>query len=304
MNEAEQVKAGASASPLLTFLSKAIREPLVHFLVLGGLLFAAYGIINRDAPPPASTVLIDNGVVADILQRYEAVWKRPPTPQEMRGLINSYIRDEVLYREGVAIGLDQDDPVVRRRIRQKMDVMAEEAGRADAPDDAAMQAYLDNNAARYMAPPVVSFEQVMFDPDRRGEATQTDVTEALAALQAGADQAAYGAAGLLPREQSQANLERVARDFGEAFASALESLPIGTWQGPVLSGYGIHLVRLSARIDGRKPMLDEARQAVSRDMENDRRIATAKAYYETVLKNYEIRVEANIPAAANPQAAQ
>tara|TARA_R110000868_G_scaffold107362_4_gene293794 strand:- start:22145 stop:23059 length:915 start_codon:yes stop_codon:yes gene_type:complete len=304
MNEAEQVKAGASASPLLTFLSKAIREPLVHFLVLGGLLFAAYGIINRDAPPPASTVLIDNGVVADILQRYEAVWKRPPTPQEMRGLINSYIRDEVLYREGVAIGLDQDDPVVRRRIRQKMDVMAEEAGRADAPDDAAMQAYLDNNAARYMAPPVVSFEQVMFDPDRRGEATQTDVTEALAALQAGADQAAYGDAGLLPREQSQANLERVARDFGEAFASALESLPIGTWQGPVLSGYGIHLVRLSARIDGRKPMLDEARQAVSRDMENDRRIATAKAYYETVLKNYEIRVEANIPAAANPQAAQ
>ncbi|MDO8423511.1 MAG: peptidylprolyl isomerase [Parvibaculum sp.] len=304
MNEAEQVKAGASASPLLTFLSKAIREPLVHFLVLGGLLFAAYGIINRDAPPPASTVLIDNGVVADILQRYEAVWKRPPTPKEMRGLINSYIRDEVLYREGVAIGLDQDDPVVRRRIRQKMDVMAEEAGRADAPDDAAMQAYLDKNAARYMAPPVVSFEQVMFDPDRRGEVTQTDVTEALAALQAGADQAAYGDAGLLPREQSQANLERVARDFGEAFASALESLPIGTWQGPVLSGYGIHLVRLSARIDGRKPMLDEARQAVSRDMENDRRIATAKVYYETVLKNYEIRVEANIPAAANPQAAQ
>lgn len=282
-------------------MTKFLREPLLHFLVLGGVLFLGFHVMRGDTADDKNVIIIDNGVVADILLRYAAVWQGPPTPSDMRGLIENYIHDEVLYREGVAMGLQENDPVVRRRVRQKMDVIAEESESRAAPDDAALQAYLDRHSARYAKPAVVSFEQVMVDPTRHGAETGRVVATILRALEKGDDPKPLGDNGLLPLRQHNIGVDRIARDFGEAFAHALVRVPEGTWQGPIPSGFGLHLVRVTTRIPERTPALDEARGAVMRDWENDRRQRAITDYYDKARKNFEIVIKADIPQAANPE---
>ncbi len=282
-------------------MTKFLREPLLHFLILGGLLFLGFHVMRGDTSDDKDVIIVDNGVVADILLRYAAVRQRPPTPSEMRDLIENYIHDEVLYREGVAMGLQENDPVVRRRVRQKMDVIAEESESRDAPDDTALQTYLDRYSARYAKPAMVSFDQVMVDPTRHGADTGQVVETILRALKKGDDPKLLGDSGLLPLRQRNIGVDRIARDFGEAFAHALVTVPDGTWQGPILSGFGLHLVRVTTRVPERKPTLEEARDAVMRDWENDRRRRAIADYYDKARKDFEIVIKADIPQASNPE---
>jgi len=274
-----------------------LREPLVHFLLIGALLFITYDLFNQDRGTSGDRIVVDDGVVANIVQRYTTVWQRPPTAEELRGLIDSYIHEEVLYREGVAMGLQDDDIVVKRRVRQKLDVLAEESGRESPPTDADLQAYLDKHAADYALPTEMSFEQVMFDPEKHARQIKVVLTQARADLANGADIMTIGDRTLLPQRERRASTERIAREFGEDFAQALTSLPVGAWQGPVSSGYGLHLVRVTERIPGRPAKLSEARNAVERDWEHDRRIKAADDYYQKALKNYQVVMTADIPNA-------
>lgn len=264
-----------------------IREPLVHFALIGLLL-------------DSRRIVIDDRVVGNIVQRYAAVWQRPPTPEEMRGLLDSYVQEEILYREGVAQGLLEDDPVIRRRVRQKMDVISEENGRNDPPTEAQLQAWLDAHADSYAVPPVLTFSQVLFDPVRLGRRTGAVVAAAKAKLAAGTDPNAFGDA-LLPPKLADVSADRVARDFGDDFAAAILKLPVGGWQGPVRSGYGLHLVRVTERKPGRKPALDEVKAAVQRDWENDRRLKSSAAYYDRLRRDYSVVIKADLPAAARPE---
>jgi len=278
-------------------VARLLREPLVHFLLIGALLFITYDLFNQDRGTSGDRIVVDDGVVANIVQRYTTVWQRPPTAEELRGLIDSYIHEEVLYREGVAMGLQDDDIVVKRRVRQKLDVLAEESGRESAPTDADLQAYLDKHAADYALPTEMSFEQVMFDPEKHARQIKVVLTKARTDLANGADITTIGDRTLLPQRERHATTERISRDYGEDFAQALTSLPVGTWQGPVHSGYGLHLVRVTERIPGRPARLSEARAAVERDWEHDRRMKAADDYYQKALKNYQVVVTADIPAA-------
>ena len=283
---------------------KLLREPLLHFLLLGLLLFLLFNVVSSRQGGADRRIVINDAEVASLVQTFQGTWQRPPTLQELRGLIDSRIREEVLYREGAALGLDRDDTVIRRRVLQKLDVISEESLSPEAPSDAVLGAWLQQHAANYAQPAVLDFEQVLFDPVRHGERLKSDVEAALARLRAGADPAKVGDQSLLPTRASASPADMVARDFGEQFASALVAAPLGVWHGPVSSGYGVHLVRVDRRVPGHPATLAEVRSAVERDWESDRRNRAKEDYYRRLRRAYSVVIEAALPTEARPTTAR
>lgn len=272
------------------------REPLLHFLLVGLLLFLVYG---RVAPPSddGNRILVSQSDIAALARQFQATWSRPPTPAELQGIVDSHVRDEILFREGAALGLLTGDPVIKRRVRQKLEVLIEEENKSGAVSDAELAAYLERNAAAFRVPPVLDFEQVVFDPSAYGDALESAMAASKAALNGGAPAASQGRGSMLPIRVEGLPLDRVARDFGDDFARALENAPVGSWIGPVRSGFGLHLVRISARTPGYVPGLDEARKAVTREWENERRQAALADNYARLLEQYEVVIEGESAAA-------
>ena len=267
-----------------------LREPLLHFLLIGLALFILYG---RASPGDhdSQRIVISQSQVDDMVRQYQSDFNRRPTPAEIRGLVDRYVRDEITYREGLSLGLDKDDAVIKRRIRQKYDLIAEEEERTD-PTDADLAAYLKAHPAEFARPAVVSFDQIYFDP----VTTSPDTVGAVkAALAQGADPAKFGQPSMLPRHVASSSIELVARDFGDGFSRQIAAAPVGRWEGPLVSGIGVHLVRVSARAAPVLPRLDEVRAAVAREWESDRRIRSSEANYRKARANYEVVVRAKLP---------
>jgi len=280
-------------------IRRLLSEPLAHFLLIGLALFLLFDVAGGGRGAGGRTIVVDDAIVDDLVRRYAAAWQRAPTPKELEGLVESWVREEVAYREGVALRLDRDDSVIRRRVRQKVDVLAEESLRLDAASDAELAAWLGAHPVRYAAPPLLSFEQAMVDPRRHEEGLDEALARVSARLAAGEDPALVSDARLLPAQVRDRPADLVARQFGEAFTNAVRDLPVGTWQGPVRSGYGLHFVRLTGRIPGRVPPLDEVRTAVARDVEKDRREKAAAAFYSALRDKFDVRIEADL---ARPRA--
>jgi hypothetical protein len=274
---------------------KLAREPLVHFLLIGLLLFIAFAALGRD--DSNRTIRVDDNVVAALSGQFQAAWQRPPTDSELRALVDNYVRDEIFYREGVALGLDRDDPMIKRRVRQKYEVLAEETEAADPPTEAELEAWLKRNAGRYAEPALVTFDQVLLGQAQSAASIAAAQRSALAALARGADPAELGASRMLPPRLDQMPIDLVARDFGEEFAKALASAPTGRWEGPIRSGYGMHLVKVERRIPGRLPSLDQVRGAVIRDMEAERRRRSVEKNLRRLKKGYSVEVTASLPSA-------
>jgi PPIC-type PPIASE domain len=271
---------------------RLLREPLAHFLVIGLLLFLVFRVIGGDRSASGREIVVNEQVVGTLVQQFSGVWQRPPSKKELQGLIDGWVREEVLYREGVQLGLDRDDPVIRRRVRQKVDVLAEESQPSQAPTNAELAQWLQANAARYALAPVLSFEQAMIDPSRHANDLKKATDDVQRKLQRGVDPADATESHLLPARIADTPEDLVARDFGEEFITALRALPLGSWQGPVHSGFGLHFVKITSRVAGRAPSLDEVRAEVSRDVEQDRRERAAKAFYDKARRNYKVRIEA------------
>jgi hypothetical protein len=269
------------------------REPILHFLLIGLFIFVTYGLLTTSGDQ-GERIVVSQAAVDTLAREHQARWMRPPTEQELAGLVDAYVRDEILYREGLALGLDRDDPVIKRRVRQKLEVVAEEQLARDAPTDADLAAYLERNAERFVRPGTVSFEQIFF-------AAATPVAEvevARAAALRGSDPARLGQPSLLPGSAQNAPLDLAARDFGVAFATELEKLPLDEWAGPVRSAFGQHLVRVTARTPGLTPPLAEVRAAVAREWENERRMASLAENYKALRSRYEVVIEATPAASA------
>ena len=264
-----------------------VREPLVHFLLLGALLFVLYGWLNRQGFAAPDEILVSQQQVEGLVMQFERVWQRAPTANEKQALIDSWVRDEVYYREALAMGLERDDPIVRRRMSQKIQFILD-SGAPAAPTDAELQRWLDDHADKYRIEPVYALQQVYFDPARHGDKTESDIAAALRALAGG--RAVAGDSTLLP-ERLDGSATEVARAFGAEFESALRTVPVGSWQGPVPSGFGLHLVRLEKREDGRVAALADVRDTVERDLLHAKAQAANDAYYESLRSKYAVRVE-------------
>jgi hypothetical protein len=275
-------------------IRRLLREPLVHFLLLGALLFAAYGWLNQRGFGARDEILVSRQQVEGLVMQFERVWQRRPTAEERQSLIDNWVRDEVFYREALAMGLEQDDPVVRRRMSQKVQFIVD-SGTPAAPTEAELQRFLDEHADRYRHEPAYALRQVYFDPARHHDKTSETLAAARGALEAGKDVA--GDSTMLPAELD-GNATDVARSFGEEFERELRKLPVGSWQGPVRSGFGLHLVRIDERRDGRPAELSEVRAEVERDLTHARAQAASDAYYERLRSKYVVRIEDGAPTPA------
>jgi hypothetical protein len=276
------------------FLRSFYKEPLFHFALIGVALFLLYRGVAQD-PGSERVIVVAEPAIAALAQRYNAVWMRPPTATELDALIAAHIKEEILYRQGVVLGLDRNDKVIQRRVLQKLEVLAEEANVIDPPSDEELTEYLGNHAERYAKPTALDFRQIVFDPTRYEADFDGVFDNALTKLRAGADPALFGSSTLLPATASDVSIERIAREFGNRFAEAVAELPVGIWQGPVESGFGVHIVLVEERVEGQDAMLSEVRTALERDWEGDRRSQAAETYYQSLLETYDVRIETGTP---------
>ena len=277
-------------------LRSLVRAPLLHFFLIGLGLFFLYGRVSP-GDSESRRIVVSQSQVDDLVRQYGATWNRSPTPSELSGLVDAFVRDEIIYREGLSMGLDRDDAVIKRRIRQKYDLIAEEEGARLAPIDADLKAYLKAKPGKFVRPAIVSFEQIYFEP---ASSSPEAVSAVKASLAARADPTAFGQPSILPRNLKNVSLDLVARDFGDNFASAVGVAPVGRWVGPMASGLGVHLVRVSARSAPILPPLDEVRSAVTREWESDRRTRAREAEYRKLRDEYDVVVEAKQPLAPKP----
>jgi len=295
-------------------LKAFLREPLVHFLLLGAALFALDAWLRQ--PPAASAdpeIVVSAGRINTLAQNFKRTWQRPPTQEELDGLIQDFVREEVLYREALALGLDRDDTIIRRRLRQKLEFVSDEAAALETPTDQDLADYLAANADAFRIEGRATFAQVFLDPGRHPatlEADAAQLRDVLNAAGTATQPAALGDSLLLlePRYEDVTRSE-VVRLFGTGFAEALFAQPAGQWVGPIASGYGVHLVRLDAVTPDRLPALAEVRPLVEREWANVRRKAAGDAFYDGLRAKYRVTIKmpgrgAGAPAGAGPGSAK
>jgi predicted pyridoxine 5'-phosphate oxidase superfamily flavin-nucleotide-binding protein len=256
------------------------------------LLFALYGWLNRNLSLTPGEVVVDQSRVALLAAQFERTWQRQPARKELQGLVDDWVRDEIIYREGLAQGVDRNDEIVRRRVVQKMSFLVDGMA-ADVPTEADLQNWLREHPDDFLVAPSYTLRQVYFDPARHGDVLASVVESAMASLQRNPN-APVGDATLLPASMSEAEAGEVARTFGNDFANALAPLPDGRWAGPVPSGFGVHLVRIDARTPGRVPALAEVREAVERDLLHARSRKAAEVFYDSLRELYTVKMEADL----------
>jgi hypothetical protein len=274
---------------------RLLRDPLFHFLVIGALLFGLYQWLGGPlASAAGGEIVVTEGRIRNLMDTFTRTWQRPPTGDELNGLIEDYIREEVLYREGVAIGLDRDDTIIRRRLRQKLEFVSEDAANAIEPNDAELAEFLAKNADRYGVESRLTFSQVFLDPSKHGDKLEADAASLLDALRSPGDKldpATLGDSLMLDARYEAATEDDIARLFGAEFEAALRGQPVGEWLGPLKSGYGAHLVRIDARTPGRGATLAEVRDAVARDWSAARRQQLLDEQYQQLRSRYRVRIE-------------
>jgi len=272
-------------------IRRLIREPLLHFVLLGGAMFAAYGLLTEPAADNAE-IVVSSDRIASLSAQFSAMrGGRPPTDDELRGLIDTYVRDEMLYREGLALGLDRDDPVVRARVRQKADILSSDALAAE-PTDADLQAYLDAHQQDFDIPGRISFEQVYFDPAKHTDSLETVSTRARAALAGGRTPEAVGDRTMLPQSMTQVMLTEVRARFGEAFEQQLTQIDKEGWQGPLTTPFGAHLVRVTSREPTTRATLENARDVVAREWTRAHTAKMKEQFYRHLAERYTVRIDA------------
>jgi len=269
--------------------------------VLGALLFAGYGLLKRSGEPAPGRIVITQGKIENLRASFSRVWQRPPSAAELDGLVQDDIREEIFMREAMALGLDRDDIIIRRRLRQKMEFVSDDIAAQAQPTDAELGAYLTAHPDPFRVEPCFTFRQVYLNPEKHGENLARDAAHLLAQLnqpRAKADASALGDPFLLEHQFAAVPASEVARQFGEKFAAKLGEISLGRWQGPVESGYGVHLVWLGERTEGGAPALADVRDAVRREWENARRLEANEKFYHELLKRYTVTIENPKPVEA------
>lgn len=276
-------------------MNRLLREPLLHFAALALLLFGAYHMLSPAGPQDhGGSIVVSAGKIEQMAALFSRTWQRPPSADELKGLIDDYVKEEIYVREALALGLDQDDTVIRRRLRQKMEFLAGADADALTPTDADLQAYLDAHPDDFAEPPQVAFQQVFLNPDRHPGTLDRDAVALLGTLRADpdADPSLLGDASLLPADLPMSSVSQIDRIFGPEMAAAVAQAELALWTGPVASPYGLHLIRVTLREPGRHPDLVDVRDAVFREWSNAKRQELEAARMADLLGRYEVRIDA------------
>ena len=275
---------------------RLIKEPLVHFLVIGAAIFVLFGLMGQqEVEENERAITITSGEINWLTDAWRKRWNRPPTAEERDGLIQQYLREMILYREAVAMGLDKDDTVIRRRLAQKLEFLSQDLITPQPPTDDELQAYFAEHIDRYQAPDLVTMTHVFIDPDLRGDRTLKDAEVIKAQLQAlkepPQDARAYGDSFMLQSyypERSEAELLKL---FGSGFARSVFELTPQQWHGPVLSGYGTHLVYVHDHQKSEPPRFKEVEAQVRQEWESDKREQLNEQFVASVVARYDVTIE-------------
>lgn len=271
-------------------MMKILKEPLLHFLLIGGGLFLLYGMMNDTSAEKPNRVVVTPEQVELLTANFSRTWMRPPTPEEQAHLVREHVRDEVYYREAIALGLDKDDSLIRRRLRQKLEFILDDVAAQLDPSEEMLADFMLDDADRFRAPPHVSFRHVYLSFDKRQD-IDADARDLLARLNAGEDPDQFGDPIMLESAFESTSEDDMARQFGDEFARQVVGLPIGVWSGPLASGFGGHLVLVSARVEGRMPELEEVREEVIREWRFEKRKALQEETYRELQKSYDVVIE-------------
>ena len=266
-----------------------LREPLVHFLAAGALIFIVYGLFGNRDDAASRRIVVDAARIDNLTVLFAAQWQRPPSPDEIGGLIEQYIDEEVLYREAIALGLDESDTIVRRRLAQKMQFVIEDTARPPVVNETDLRAYFEEHVQDFATPPHLSFSHVYFSTDRRSDAVEA--AQRMLTQIGVADRAPQGGDPFMLRyEYADVSHDDIARLFGAEFADRVFELPEGVWQGPVRSSYGVHLVRIVAKTVPAAPQFADVEAKVrdkwleaARRRANADTLAKIKSRYEIVI---------------------
>jgi parvulin-like peptidyl-prolyl isomerase len=268
-------------------LRRWLREPLIHFLLIGAFLFAADRYVQpvSGGTPSSKQIQLSLDDLSQMVILFQSQWRREPTTQELERLVENKVQEEILYREALAMGLDKEDTIVKRRMAQKLRFLAEDVAAAREPDTAELKSWFEKNNAKFAQPGRVSFRHLYFSTDRRGERAGEDAAKALSKL-AGQPQDAK-LAGLLADSFMFQDYYRdrapdyLGKEFGPQFAQAVTKLASGSWQGPIQSGFGWHLVFVDTVIPGRVPAFEEIEPDVKTAwLSEQKSLAWEKAYKE------------------------
>ena len=275
---------------------KLFREPLLHFLFIGAAIYLLYGAFAEPVPEEVDkTIVVSAGEIEWMQTAWQKRWNRPPTAEEFDGLIQQYIRETVLYREALTMGLNKHDQVIRRRLAQKLEFLAKDLVALTPPADEELLTYFDAHQDRYQEPARYTFTQVFIDPDKRGDATLADAEKIKATLMARGD--AIDNAGILGDtfmlqnyypEKEQAEIQKL---FGSGFAESLVELSVGQWHGPVLSGYGVHLVYVDNVSEPPAPVFAEVRERVMQDWKSEKGEELNEKFYVNLRDRYTVVIE-------------
>jgi peptidyl-prolyl cis-trans isomerase C len=277
------------------------REPLLHFAVLGAAIFGVHAWMRPSPAVDARQVIdVPAGQVRRLADVWRRQWQRPPSEEELRAVVEQHVREEILYRQALALGLEKGDSMIRQRLAQKVQFLFEDIAELVEPDEATLRRFFEERAATWVEPPDLTFSHVYFSRERRGPAADADATRALATLARHPHAAPeLGDPFVLPFQFTRASTVDVASQFGEDFAAALRDAPLGAWHGPLASAYGVHLVLVTARTDGRRPDLAEIRTRVLHDYRRTKREEANRGLLEGLRAGYRIVVdEEAIEAAA------
>lgn len=281
-------------------LKRILREPLVHFLALALLIFAAHGLLRTGADAPEK-IVVSASKIEQMAKVFTKTWQRSPTADELKGMIDDYVKEEILVRQALELGLDRDDTVVRRRLRQKMEFLNAADAVPVTVTDPELEAYLEANPATFATDAKLAFEQVFLNPARHGDTIAEDAAALLAELRSNdmADPASLGDVSLLPAAVLLTSKAAIDQTFGGDLADGLEKAPLGQWTGPIASSFGLHLVRVSEHAPGRVPQLKDVRDEVAREWENAKRAQLEQQRFGELLARYQVSVEAATAAGDN-----
>jgi len=275
---------------------KFFREPLVHFLVIGAAIFVLFGLMGQqDVEEQERAITITSGEINWLTDAWQKRWNRPPTAEERDGLIQQYLREMILYREAVAMGLDKDDTVIRRRLAQKLEFLSQDLISPQPPTENELQSYFEAHIDRYRAPDLITMTHVFIDPDKRGDRTLADAEVIKKQLQAlkepPQDARSYGDPFMLQSyypERSEAELLKL---FGSGFARSVFELTTQQWHGPVLSGYGTHLVYVHDHQKAQPPVFADVKEQVRQQWESDKREQLNEQFVASIVARYDVTIE-------------
>jgi len=294
-------------------MKSLLREPLIHFLLIGAALFLLFEVFDDPAGPQSSRVVITNGQIEFLKANYARSRQRQPTEQELQGLIDGYVREEIFYREALALGLDKDDTIIRRRLKQKLELMSDDLAGITVPSDEDLRQFMETHAESFRTQTRIAFRHVYLNVYQRGTSTEDEAARLLALLTDEtnkSDPDTLGDSLMLPRTFNLSPVSEIAKMFGEPFSLELVNSKPGQWIGPVQSGYGLHLILVTEHIAGKMPRLDEIRETVEWEWSAAHRKELKENIYNELCGKYTIEFEqptsnaGNIQAVSTAQAAQ